>query len=237
MKNRIIITTLFAGPPFVGKTTILQKFCELLHKKQFIEDREIVFGRTRFLDRLFIGPVAIDDAYDVYHTFYAYGGQDWLSTNRRVVLSKIKPNLLVFVANSQSEDAVEDSRLSYKMNQFYWDELQIIENLGKILPQILKIIVINKMDLPGVVTYQKILKMLKLSPSIVVNTDGIFEFPPNVKNKKFDVYDEALPKLVLSTSRVPVFKTIAIKGMNIDNLLMFILTLLSFFVKIKTIPE
>ena len=211
----------------------LQRFYEMLQNSQFLEDRELIFGRTRFVDRLFVGPIRIDENRELYHRFFAYGGQDWLSTNRRIVLSKIKPDFLIFVANSQDVNAAGDERLSYKMNQFYWDEMQVIENISERLPQIFKAVVINKMDLPGVVSYQRILSQLKISPSIVVDLDGTIEFPKSMAGEKFTLENEKILDLILSTSKATVFKTIAINGVNVDNLLGFVLTLLGFLVQIK----
>jgi len=233
MKQTLVTTILLSGPPFVGKTTILQRFYEMLQNSQFLEDRELIFGRTRFVDRLFVGPIRIDENRELYHRFFAYGGQDWLSTNRRIVLSKIKPDFLIFVANSQDVNAAGDERLSYKMNQFYWDEMQVIENISERLPQIFKAVVINKMDLPGVVSYQRILSQLKISPSIVVDLDGTIEFPKSMAGEKFTLENEKILELILSTSKAAIFKTIAINGVNVDNLLGFVLTLLGFLVQIK----
>ena len=226
--RRKITTTLLAGPPYVGKTTILEMFHELLKEStHFIEDRELIFGRTRFVDRLFVGPQKIDDN-EIYHIFYAYGGQDWLSTNRRIVLSRVHPDLLVFVCNTQKPSKDLDERLSYKMNNFYWDELSIVENIGRKLYEIPKIIVLNKMDLPTIASTTTILSQLGLKPSIIVETDGTISFPKDIKGKTLSIEDELFMQHFLSTDSVPVFKTVAIKGQNLENLLSTILTVQTF---------
>ncbi|MEQ9715758.1 MAG: hypothetical protein ACTSSP_04170 [Candidatus Asgardarchaeia archaeon] len=227
MTLKRVTTTLFAGPPYVGKTTILMRISEIISKSKLIDDREPIFGRTRFLDRLFIGPLRMrDNEYE--HIFYAYGGQDWLSTNRRNVLSTIVPEFIVFMCNSQRPDKAEDIRLSYKMNAYYWEELETIETIGKRLFELPKIIVINKMDLPGTASHNTILRELGIRPSIVVNVDGVIEYPNKLRGKNFDIKDDDIVDIVLSTERVPVFKTIAITGKNVDNFLTLLLTLLHF---------
>ncbi|MGQ4833086.1 MAG: hypothetical protein ACP6IS_04175 [Candidatus Asgardarchaeia archaeon] len=232
MAKKIVTTTLFAGPPYVGKTTILTKISEMIKDSKLIDDREPIFGRTRFLDRLFLGPLRYDD-FEFTHIFYAYGGQDWLSENRRNVLSTIFPDFLIFVCNSQRPESAEDIRLSYKMNGYYWEELLTIETIGKRIFDIPKIFVINKMDLPGPASFRTILRELGIKPSIVVDVDGILEYPPKLHGKKFDVTDDEIMERTLSTEYVPVFKTIAITGKNIDNFLVLLLTFLQYF----SIPE
>ena len=227
-RKRKITTTLLAGPPYVGKTTILEKFHEFLKEStHFIEDRELIFGRTRFVDRLFVGPQQVKKN-DIYHIFYAYGGQDWLSTNRRIVLSRIHPDLLVFVCNTQKSTKEIDERLSYKMNNFYWDELSIVENIGRKLYEIPKVIVLNKMDLPTIAPTATILSQLGLAPSIIIETDGTVSFPREIEGKTFTIEDETFMKYFLSTDSVPVFKTIAINGENLENLLSTVLTIQTF---------
>jgi len=227
-KKRKITTTLLAGPPYVGKTTILEKFHEFLKATtHFIEDRELIFGRTRFVDRLFVGPQKIEEN-EIYHIFYAYGGQDWLSTNRRVVLSRVNPDLLVFVCNTQKPTKELDERLSYKMNNFYWDELSIVENIGRKLYEIPKVIVLNKMDLPTIAPTATILSQLGLNPSIIIETDGTVSYPKDLEGKIFSIEDETFMKYFLSTDSVPVFKTVAINGENLENLLSAILTVQTF---------
>ena len=69
MKQTLVTTILLSGPPFVGKTTISQRFYEMLQNSQFLEDRELIFGRTRFVDRLFVGPIRIGENRELYHIF------------------------------------------------------------------------------------------------------------------------------------------------------------------------
>ena len=165
--------------------------------------------------------------------FYAYGGQDWLSENRRTVLSTIFPEFLVFVCNSQKPESAEDIRLSYKMNGYYWEELLTIETIGKRIFDLPKIFIINKMDLPGTASFKTILRDLGVKPSLVVDENGILEYPPRLQGKNFDILDDEIIDRTLSTEYVPVFKTIATEGKNIDNFLKLLLTFLQYF----SIPE
>jgi len=151
-----------------------------------------------------------------------------LSTNRRVVLSRVNPDLLVFVCNTQKPTKELDERLSYKMNNFYWDELSIVENIGRKLYEIPKVIVLNKMDLPTIAPTATILSQLGLNPSIIIETDGTVSYPKDLEGKIFSIEDETFMKYFLSTDSVPVFKTVAINGENLENLLSAILTVQTF---------
>ena len=66
-----------------------------------------------------------------------------------------------------------------------------------------------------------------------MDLDGIIEFPKSTAGEKFTLENEKILDLILSTSKATVFKTIAINGVNVDNLLGFVLTLLGFLVQIK----
>ncbi|MHA1271154.1 MAG: GTP-binding protein [Candidatus Helarchaeota archaeon] len=193
--GKIVFKIVYWGPSLGGKTTAVSW---MFHKEGMAEGKmqSIVdpTGRTLFFDRAVMGVGGVK------MQVYTVAGQKRHKFQRKTILNGVDG--IIFVWDAQVEQWDE--------NLFSMEELldHLGDNLGKKVPII---IMLNKLDLPNVITLNKLMEYLKQKGlDKVLNAHGI-EMP------------------------IQVYETIAIQGKNIKRAFQQVCreAVLNYYMKIK----
>ncbi|MHA1751124.1 MAG: GTP-binding protein [Candidatus Helarchaeota archaeon] len=175
--GKIVFKIVYWGPSLGGKTTAVSW---MFHKEGLAEGKmqSIVdpTGRTLFFDRTVLGVGGVK------MQVYTVAGQRRHKFQRKTILNGVDG--IIFVWDAQKE----------QWNENVWSMEELIGHLGdKLGKSIPLIIMLNKLDLPNIISQKELLEFLKSKGlDKVLNAHGI-EMP------------------------VQIYDTIAIKGQNIKR--------------------
>ncbi|TFF86943.1 MAG: gliding-motility protein MglA [Promethearchaeota archaeon] len=193
--GKIVFKIVYWGPSLGGKTTavswMFNKEGMAEGKMQSIVDPT---GRTLFFDRTVMGVGGVK------MQVYTVAGQRRHKFQRKTILNGVDG--IIFVWDAQKEQWDEN----------VWSMEELIEHLeGKLAKGVPLILMLNKMDLPNIISYNDLMEFLKEKGlDKVLNAHGI-EMP------------------------VQVYETIAIEGQNIKRAFQQVCreAVLNYYMKLK----
>lgn len=182
--NRTLgVKLVFFGPAMSGKTTAIRWLFSRFDCTDRLMSVENTVGRTMFCDFGTI-PFSLSNNWVVNAHVWSATGQDFYRSTRGVVL--VGTDGIVFVADSQ-EDLLNEDMAS-------WNELMtVIAEEERPLPVV---VCLNKQDLPGAVSEEKIRSVLGLPSSIPVFR-SIAKEGLNIMEAFYTLFRDALRASVL----------------------------------------